>query len=127
AWHAEGVVQWWGYREDMPEILAATDIVCLPTAYGEGVPRILIEAAACGCALIAADRPGCREIVQDGVNGLLVPPRDAGALAHAVTTLLDDPARCGGMGQAGRARVLAQFTEAHVVEETLAVYAALTS
>lgn len=127
AWHAEGVVQWWGYREDMPEILAATDIVCLPTAYGEGVPRILIEAAACGCALIAADRPGCREIVQDGVNGLLVPPRDAGALAHAVTTLLDDPVRCGGMGQAGRARVLAQFTEAHVVEETLAVYAALTS
>lgn len=125
AWHAEGAVQWWGYRQDMPEILAATDIVCLPTAYGEGVPRILIEAAACGCALIAADRPGCREIVQEGVNGLLVPPHDAGALARALKTLLEDPVRCGRMGQAGRARVFEQFTETHVVAQTLAVYEAL--
>ena len=126
AWHAEGAVQWWGYRQDMPEILAATDIVCLPTAYGEGVPRILIEAAACGCALIAADRPGCREIVRDGVNGLLVPPRDARALARALETLLADPARCHQMGQAGRERVIDQFTEAGVVAQTLAVYQELT-
>ena len=125
-WNAAGAVQWWGYREDMPEILAATDIVCLPTAYGEGVPRILIEAAASGCALIAADRPGCREIVQDGVNGLLVPPRDAGALARALATLLADPERCLRMGRAGRARVIEQFTEAQVVTQTLAVYAELT-
>lgn len=122
-WHTEGAVQWWGFREDMPEILAATDIVCLPTAYGEGVPRILIEAAACGCALIAADRPGCREIVQDGVNGLLVPPRDAHALAEALRQLLDDPERCRRFGTAGRARVLAEFSEAHVIAQTLAVYA----
>ncbi len=123
AWHAEGAVQWWGFREDMPEILAATDIVCLPTAYGEGVPRILIEAAACGCALITADRPGCREIVQAGVNGLLVPPRDAPALADALRQLLSDPERCRRFGAAGRARVLAEFSEAHVIAQTLAVYA----
>lgn len=126
AWNAAGAVQWWGYRQDMPEILAATDIVCLPTAYGEGVPRILIEAAACGCALIAADRPGCREIIRDGVNGLLVPPRDADALAQALETLLTDPERCQRMGQAGRTRVIEQFTEAHVVAQTLAVYEELT-
>lgn len=126
-WHAEGAVQWWGYRPDMPEILAATDIVCLPTAYGEGVPRILIEAAACGCALIAADRPGCREIVRDGVNGLLVPPRDAGALAHALEMLLADPERCRRMGQAGRERVIDQFTEEKVVVQTLAVYEELNA
>ncbi|HMM44746.1 MAG TPA: glycosyltransferase family 4 protein [Candidatus Macondimonas sp.] len=126
AWNAAGAVQWWGYRQDMPEILAATDIVCLPTAYGEGVPRILIEAAACGCALIAADRPGCREIVRDGVNGLLVPPRDADALAQALETLLANPERCQRMGQAGRTRVIEQFTEAHVVAQTLAVYEELT-
>lgn len=126
AWHAEGAVQWWGFREDMPEILAATDIVCLPTAYGEGVPRILIEAAACGCALITADRPGCREIVQAGVNGLLVPPRDASALADALRQLLDDPERCRRFGAAGRARVLAEFSEAHVIAQTLAVYAEMS-
>lgn len=122
AWHAEGAVQWWGFREDMPEILAATAIVCLPTAYGEGVPRILIEAASCGCALITADRPGCREIVQAGVNGLLVPPRDASALAAALRQLLSDPERCRRFGAAGRARVLAEFSEAHVIAQTLAVY-----
>lgn len=126
AWHAEGAVQWWGFREDMPEILAATDIVCLPTAYGEGVPRILIEAAACGCALITADRPGCREIVQDGINGLLVPPRDASALANALRQLLRDPERCRRFGAAGRARVLAEFSEAHVIAQTLAVYAEMS-
>lgn len=125
AWHAEGAVQWWGYRQDMPEILAETDIVCLPTAYGEGVPRILIEAAACECALIAADRPGCREIVQDGITGLLVPPRDAAALAQAVQSLLADPERCRRMGQAGRRHVIAGFSEAQVVAQTLAVYAEL--
>jgi glycosyltransferase involved in cell wall biosynthesis len=123
AWHAEGAVQWWGFREEMPEILAATAIVCLPTAYGEGVPRILIEAAACGCALITADRPGCREIVQAGVNGLLVPPRDARALADALRQLLSDPERCRRFGAAGRARVLASFSEAHIIAQTLAVYA----
>jgi len=126
AWHAEGAVQWWGFREDMPEILAATAIVCLPTAYGEGVPRILIEAAACGCALITADRPGCREIVQAGVNGLLVPPRDAPALADALRQLLSDPERCRRFGAAGRARVLAEFSEAHVIAQTLAVYAEMS-
>ena len=126
-WHAEGAVQWWGHRQDMQEILATSAIVCLPTAYGEGVPRILIEAAASGCALIAAERPGCREIVRDGVNGLLVPPRDAVALARALARLLADPERCRQMGQAGRQLVIDQFTEAQVAAQTLAVYAEVTA
>jgi len=75
-WVAEGVVEWWGWQEDMSTVYARGHIVTLPTVYGEGVPTALLEAAACGKPLVATDAPGCREVVRHELNGLLVPPND---------------------------------------------------
>jgi glycosyltransferase involved in cell wall biosynthesis len=82
-WEKEGVIEWWGWKENMDDVYAQTAIVCLPS-YREGVPKTLIEAAACGLPIVTSDVPGCREVVRHGENGLLVPVRDAGALARAL-------------------------------------------
>lgn len=121
AWRDEGIIEWWGRRDDMPVVLASANLVCLPS-YREGLPKVLLEAAACGRAIVATDVPGCREIVADGDNGLLVRVRDAVTLAAALGVLLTDPVRRQRMGQRGRDRVLAEFSEATVVAETLTVY-----
>ncbi len=121
AWQAEGAVEWWGRREDMPAVLASSHVVCLPS-YREGLPKVLLEAAACGRPLVATDVPGCREIVIDGGNGLLVPPRDAPALAEAIGRLIKEPGLRADMGRRGRELVEAQFSEERVVAQTLAVY-----
>lgn len=123
-WEAEGLLEWWGHRDDMPGVLASAHVVCLPSYYGEGVPKALIEAAACGRPIVTTDMPGCREIVRDGENGLLVPARDPARLAEALSALAGDPARRARLGARGRERVLAEFAEARVVADTLAIYAA---
>ncbi|SMC26500.1 Glycosyltransferase involved in cell wall bisynthesis [Desulfacinum hydrothermale DSM 13146] len=124
AWAASGVVEWWGRREDMPSVFAKAHVVCLPS-YREGLPKVLLEAASCGRAIIATDVPGCREIVRDGHNGLLVPPRDPEALAGAIERALKDRDLRERMGARGREMVLSGFTSAQVVEKTLAVYCEL--
>ncbi len=121
AWREGGVVEWWGRREDMPEVLGLAHIVCLPS-YREGLPKVLLEAAACARPLVATDVPGCREIVIDGRTGLLVPPRDAPALAAAIGRLLAAPQLRAEMGRRGRELVAAEFSEESVVAQTLAVY-----
>lgn len=121
AWHASGVVECWGHCPDMPRVLAQANIVCLPS-YREGLPKVLLEAAACARALVATDAPGCREIVRDGENGLLVPLRDAAGLANAIGLLLADTGRRQAMGHKGRKMVEMEFSEAKVAEETLTVY-----
>lgn len=125
AWQRSGAVEWWGRRDDMPAVFAESSIVCLPSAYGEGVPKVLIEAAAAGRPIIATQIPGCREIVHDGESGLLVPPRDAPALAEAIAALLGDKAQRLSMGRRGREIAAAGFGVERVVEMTLAVYAGL--
>jgi glycosyltransferase involved in cell wall biosynthesis len=126
-YNKEGPVEWWGHRDDMPGIIANTALVCLPTTYGEGVPKILIEAAAGACAIVAYDVAGCREIVSDGDNGLLVPAGNIDRLAGAIKELLDDPGRRAAMGVSGRKRVEAEFTLEHVIAQTLAAYRGLES
>jgi glycosyltransferase involved in cell wall biosynthesis len=106
----------------MAALFRSVDIVVLPSYYREGLPKSLIEAAACGLPLVTCDTPGCREVVTDGVDGLLVSPRDAGALAAAIARLLDDPALRHRLGSAARAKTLAEFDERIVIEQTLAVY-----
>jgi glycosyltransferase involved in cell wall biosynthesis len=123
-WVDQGDVEWFGRRDDMPAIYASAALVCLPS-YREGLPKSLLEAASCGRAIVATDVPGCREIVRDGENGLLVPARDAGALALAIAKLLQSPALRTQMGARGRAMVLASFSEQIVVEETLHIYQTL--
>ena len=88
-WVKRGWVEWWGFERDMPPVFGRCHIVCLPTNYREGVPRVLLEAAACARAIVATDVAGCREIVRHGENGLLVQPRSPDALAHALLTLIE--------------------------------------
>lgn len=121
SWVQEGVVQWLGHVEDMPALFRSTDIVVLPS-YREGLPKGLIEAGACGLALVTTNVPGCREVVTDGVDGLLVPVRDVEALAKAIARLHDDPALRKKLGNAARQKALLEFDERIVVHRTLQVY-----
>lgn len=122
AWDRDGVVEWWGNREDMPEVLSAASVVALPTYYREGLPKILVEAAASARPIIATDIPGCREVVRHDVNGLLVPPRDPEAIAAGIMRLLGDPALRRRLGEAGRQLALQEFALETIVDQTLAVY-----
>ncbi|MBI4238641.1 MAG: glycosyltransferase family 4 protein [Deltaproteobacteria bacterium] len=121
-WVAQRSVEWWGHRVDMPRVLADATIVCLPSYYREGIPRVLIEAAAAGRPIVTTDMPGCREIVHDGQNGVLVPPRDAAAVACALAGLLADASRRAAMGSYGRALVMRDFSETQVITRTLTLY-----
>jgi glycosyltransferase involved in cell wall biosynthesis len=120
-----GIVEWWGHRDNIPEMMHQAAIVCLPTTYGEGVPKTLIEAAAGECAIVAYDVPGCREIVIDGENGVLVPPGDVVQLAGAIEALLKNPRRRELMGKKGSELVKREFAQEIVVAQTLAVYSEL--
>jgi glycosyltransferase involved in cell wall biosynthesis len=126
AWHASGTLTALGQVEDMAHCLHSVDIAVLPSYYGEGIPKSLIEAAACGLALVATDAPGCREAVKHGVNGLLVPPRDAGALANAILWLYEHPAERDRMGLEGRRKAIREFDERIVLARTLDVYRELS-
>lgn len=125
-WHNEGLIDWRGRQEDIPAVWASSTMAVLPTTYGEGVPKSLIEAAASGRPIIATNTPGCREIVHDGENGLLVPVNDPAAIARAIVTLAHDPDRRLAMGEQGRRLVVDQFSEDVVVRQTLDVYRSLS-
>jgi glycosyltransferase involved in cell wall biosynthesis len=121
AWHAEGVIEWWGHCDDMPTIFARSHIVCLPSVR-EGVPKVLLEAASCGRAIVTTDTPGCREIVRHGENGLLVGVRDVSGLADAILRLTEAPELRRRMGARGRMIAESEFSVDRVVAETLDVY-----
>jgi glycosyltransferase involved in cell wall biosynthesis len=120
-WADSGVVEWWGHQGNMKDVLAQAHIVCLPSLR-EGVPKVLIEAAACGRAIVTTDAPGCREIVRNGENGLLVPVRNTRALAEALRLLIENPSLRASMGLKGRDIVVQEFSIERVVSETLGVY-----
>jgi glycosyltransferase involved in cell wall biosynthesis len=121
-WVSEGVVEVWGHRSEMAQVLADAHIVVLPSYYGEGLPKVLIEAAACGRAVITTDHPGCRDAVEPAVSGVLVPVRDAQALADAIQDLLDHPDKCVAMGRAGRDLAERAFDVQQVVAAHLQIY-----
>lgn len=122
SWHAAGLVEWWGWQSDMNQVYARSHIFAMPTMYGEGVPTVLLEAAACGKPIVATDIPGCREIVSPGLNGFLVPLDDPLALAKALQSLVDDVDLRGRMGLAGRSLILQKFTTLQVNARTVEVY-----
>ena len=123
-WDASGDVAWWGERSDIAEIWAKGQIAVLPS-HREGLPKSLLEAAACGRPMIAADVSGCREIVRDGLTGLLVPPRDPESLADALERLARDPGLRRRLGAAARDLVERELSEEAVVAQTLALYRSL--
>ena len=128
-WDDAGWIEWWGYREpdEMADVLRRAHVVCLPSYYREGVPKVLIEAAATGRPIVTTDVPGCREIVADGENGFLVPPRDARAVAARIESLLQSRARRRKMGKAGRARVESGFTAGQVANSIVEAYDRLST
>lgn len=121
SWIEEGTVRWLGHVSDMPAVFRTVDVVALPS-YREGLPKGLIEAAACGLAIVTTDAPGCREVVTDEIDGLLVPVRNGAALAGAIARLQDDSALQKRLGQAARLKVLERFDERIVIDQTLGVY-----
>ena len=123
-WVAEGLVTWLGHVDDMAGLLGSVDVVVLPS-HREGLPRTLLEAAACGLPLIITDVPGCREVVSDGVDGLLVPKGDSKALAQAIRRLQENPELARRLGEAARLKARSQFDEHIVIQHTLEVYAEL--
>jgi glycosyltransferase involved in cell wall biosynthesis len=120
-WVADGTIEWWGFRSDVAEVMRAASIVCLPS-YGEGVPKVLLEAAASARPMVVSDIPGCREVVRDQVDGLIVPVRDAASLAAALDSLIGAPDRCARFGAEARRSAEASFDERGVVARTLAIY-----
>ncbi|MDQ7990089.1 MAG: glycosyltransferase [Candidatus Dactylopiibacterium sp.] len=123
AWRAQGTVSFLGPRSDVAELNQAASVVVLASRQGEGIPRALLEGAACGAPMVATDVPGCREVVIAGETGLLVPPSDPAALAAALVRLLTDEGLRARMGAAARAHVESRFSDAVVIAGTLAVYA----
>ena len=116
------VITWPGPRHDIPEVLAASDAFVLPSAYREGIPRTLLEAASMGLPIITTDSPGCNEIVENGVNGFLVPIHDSVALCRAVMRLVKRPELRRRLGLMSRQRVVEGFSLKVVAEQTRLVY-----
>jgi len=121
SWVQEGVVEWWGASDDMPSVYQAAHVVALPS-YREGLPKVVIEASACGLPVVTTDAPGCRDAVVGGETGYLVPVRDPQALAARIRTLLESRELRQRMGEAGRRLVVEHFSTERVVEATLKVY-----
>jgi len=124
-WNASGDVEWLGWRDDVPELIRKSHVVCLPSYYGEGIPRILIQAAASGRPSVTTNSSGCRDVVRDGDNGFLVPPRDSGALVDAIAALLDSPSLRLTMGKRGRERAVEEFGMTRATDANVEVYCSL--
>lgn len=120
-WVGEGAVEWWGHRDDMSAVYEGTTLVVLPS-YREGLPKVLLEAAACGRAIVATDVPGCRDVVQDRINGILIPPKDSSALATAIAGLLSDQSTREAMGWRSREMVVAKWAGPKIIEQVLNLY-----
>lgn len=121
AWAAEGIIERWGHRNDMENVLSSAYIVVLPS-YLEGLPKVLLEAAAVGRPVVTTDVPGCRDAIEPDVTGILIPARDAKKLAVAISSLIDDPSRSMTMGLAGRALAEREFDIKQVIARHIQIY-----
>jgi sugar transferase (PEP-CTERM/EpsH1 system associated) len=119
-----GRIQWTGHRRDVPTLLPAFDLYVQPSLH-EGMPNTILEAMAAGLSVVATAVGGTPEVVDDGITGLLVPPRDPDALAGAITALLRDPSLRHKMGRAGPERVKDHFSLEQMVQQTQALYECL--
>ena len=110
-----------GYQNDITKVFSMSNIVVLPS-YREGLSKVLVEAAACGRAVVTTNVPGCRDAIKPGLTGLLVPVRDSRALADAIQSLIDDSVCRRQMGEAGRLWAEAEFSIEKIVNRQMAIY-----
>jgi glycosyltransferase involved in cell wall biosynthesis len=122
-WSQDPGVAWHGPTANVAAVWRDHHVCCLPSRGGEGLPRTLLEGAACGRAIVTTDVSGCRALVRHGIEGRLVPPNDARSLASALVDLANNPATVARMGEAARARVLDGFTEQDVMDAVKRLYA----
>ena len=120
-WKQAGIIDFWGHRENMHDVLPQASIVVLPS-YREGFPKVLIEAAACGRAVVTTDVPGCRDAIYNKVTGILVPAQDAGALARAIEKLILNTGDRNKMGLKAREMAEERFDEKIVIDEHFRLY-----
>lgn len=120
-WKSENIVEFCGFRSDIAQQYAKANIVCLPS-YREGLPKCLVEAAACGRAVVTTDVPGCRDAIEANVTGMLVDVRDAKSLANSIEYLLNNPEKRINMGKAGRLLAENEFSIQHIVDQHLSIY-----
>ena len=123
-WKRKGNVEIWEYSSNMEKTLLNATIVTLPS-YREGYPKILIEAAACGRAIVTTNVPGCRDAIESNVTGLLVPVKDAVLLAESISILLDNKKKCEKMGINGRKRAEELFDIRMIVDSHIKIYSNL--
>jgi len=121
-WHRSGIVEWMGYKRDMVSIFKQSSIVTLPSYYGEGIPKVLIEAMACSKPIVTTYMPGCKELVIEEKNGLLIKPRDHINLANALEKLILNPELCLEMGQYGRKLAEIKYDQKKIFNEILDLY-----
>ena len=115
-------VTWPGPRRDIPAVLAASDVFVFPSAYREGIPRVLLEAASMELPLVTTNSAGCNEVVEDGVNGFMVPVGDLNALADAIVTFVEQPDLRQRFGRASRQRILDRFDLSVIADQTISLY-----
>lgn len=120
-WNDENMVEWVGFQSNMPAWYQDSYLVVLPS-YREGLPKSLIEACAAGRPVVTTDVPGCREVVEHGKNGYLVPPKNVQMLAQRIAEILEAPALAAQMGLAGRKKAEREFSIQSVIEQTFALY-----
>jgi glycosyltransferase involved in cell wall biosynthesis len=125
-WQKGGLVECFGYREDIANLFAQSNIVSLPSYYGEGLPKVLVEAAACGRPVITTNHPGCRDAIEPD-SGILVPVRDSVALADAIQYLVENPVKRKAMGKAGRELAEREYSIEKIVYEHIHIYNDLIS
>ncbi len=121
SWLKEGIIEWWGWQHDMVKVYHQAFLVCLPS-YREGLATSLLEAAACGVAIIATDVPGCKEIVRHKKTGYLVPPRDTQALASSIIYAIEHPDLMAEMGQKGRELIIRSYSQQNINTNTYTIY-----
>jgi len=122
-WEIERNVKWLGHVSDMKLKIAQADIIVFPSYYGEGVPKFLIEACAIGRPIITTNHPGCRDCVDDNINGFLIDPKNAKQLANKIKLLLANNELCVEFGEQSRIKAESEFSIEIVIEKTLSLYA----
>jgi glycosyltransferase involved in cell wall biosynthesis len=126
-WNNNGIIKSLGHCKNISKIFSDSHIITMPSFYGEGVPKVLIEAAACGRPIVTTDNPGCRDSIIPDVTGKLVPIKDSLSLAEALIKLIKNPTLRVTMGKKAREYAEREFDEKSVVQKHMNIYSKLLS